>query len=80
MSIDYDPGASEVNQLNRIKLMVATAHSNHEPPEARDPEMADQIAEFQRRLEEARPSGIKSPIDLEPGDLEDERPLERTSR
>jgi len=25
-SIDYDPGASEVNQLNRIKLMVATAH------------------------------------------------------
>ena len=28
MSIDYDPGASEVNQLNRIKLMVATAHKN----------------------------------------------------
>ncbi len=27
-SIDYDPGASEVNQLNRIKLMVATAHKN----------------------------------------------------
>ncbi len=26
VSIDYDPGASEVNQLNRIKLMVATAH------------------------------------------------------
>ncbi|MGI6333651.1 MAG: hypothetical protein ACOX1A_03370 [Saccharofermentanales bacterium] len=23
--IDYDPGASEVNQLNRIKLMIATA-------------------------------------------------------
>jgi predicted nucleotide-binding protein (sugar kinase/HSP70/actin superfamily) len=23
--IDYDPGASEVNQLNRIKLMLATA-------------------------------------------------------
>lgn len=29
VSIDYDPGASEVNQLNRIKLMVATAHKNH---------------------------------------------------
>ena len=28
VSIDYDPGASEVNQLNRIKLMVATAHKN----------------------------------------------------
>ncbi len=25
-SIDYDPGASEVNQLNRIKLVVAGAH------------------------------------------------------
>lgn len=27
-SIDYDPGASEVNQLNRIKLVVATAMKN----------------------------------------------------
>ncbi|WP_082159965.1 acyl-CoA dehydratase activase-related protein [Actinobaculum suis] len=26
VSIDYDPGASETNQLNRIKLMVSTAH------------------------------------------------------
>ena len=26
VSVDYDPGASEVNQLNRIKLMVSTAH------------------------------------------------------
>ena len=25
VGIDYDPGASEVNQLNRIKLMIATA-------------------------------------------------------
>ena len=24
--IDYDPGASEANQLNRIKLMISTAH------------------------------------------------------
>ncbi len=29
-AIDYDPGASEVNQLNRIKLMMATAHKNLE--------------------------------------------------
>ncbi|MDR1768128.1 MAG: acyl-CoA dehydratase activase-related protein, partial [Propionibacteriaceae bacterium] len=28
-SIDYDPGASEVNQLNRIKLMIANAHKAH---------------------------------------------------
>ena len=27
-AIDYDPGASEVNQLNRIKLMLATASKN----------------------------------------------------
>lgn len=26
--IDYDPGASEVNQVNRIKLMLATARKN----------------------------------------------------
>ncbi len=26
IAIDYDPGASEVNQLNRIKLMLANAH------------------------------------------------------
>mgnify|MGYP000724345374 CR=1 FL=1 len=25
VAIDYDPGASEVNQLNRIKLMLSTA-------------------------------------------------------
>lgn len=28
-AIDYDPGASQVNQLNRIKLMMATAHKNN---------------------------------------------------
>lgn len=28
VAIDYDPGASEVNQLNRIKLMLATANKN----------------------------------------------------
>ncbi|MCR4892987.1 MAG: 2-hydroxyacyl-CoA dehydratase [Lachnospiraceae bacterium] len=27
VAIDYDPGASEVNQLNRIKLMLSTARS-----------------------------------------------------
>lgn len=33
-AIDYDPGASEVNQLNRIKLMMATAfkHMEREEP------------------------------------------------
>ena len=34
-AIDYDPGASDVNQLNRIKLMMTTAFKNmsqNEPP------------------------------------------------
>lgn len=33
VAIDYDPGASYVNQLNRIKLMMATAHKNMEAEE-----------------------------------------------
>ena len=28
VAVDYDPGASEVNQLNRIKLLLATANEN----------------------------------------------------
>ena len=28
MAVDYDPGASEVNQLNRIKLMMSVAFKN----------------------------------------------------
>lgn len=28
VAVDYDPGASEVNQLNRIKLMLSTAEKN----------------------------------------------------
>jgi len=30
VAVDYDPGASEVNQLNRIKLMLSTAVKNME--------------------------------------------------
>ena len=30
VAIDYDPGASETNQLNRIKLMLSTAFKNME--------------------------------------------------
>ena len=33
IAVDYDPGASEVNQLNRIKLMLATAQKNLKPKE-----------------------------------------------
>ena len=34
VAIDYDPGASEVNQLNRIKLMLSTANKNLEKEQA----------------------------------------------
>ncbi len=30
VAVDYDPGASDVNQLNRIKLMMSTAYKNLE--------------------------------------------------
>ena len=30
VAVDYDPGASEVNQVNRIKLMLAVAFKKHE--------------------------------------------------
>ena len=36
VSVDYDPGASEVNQINRIKLMVSTAVLGHDMPEGED--------------------------------------------
>ena len=34
VAIDFDPGASEVNQLNRIKLMLSTANKNLEKEQA----------------------------------------------
>ena len=36
VAIDYDPGASEVNQLNRIKLMLSTAQKNLKKAEKKD--------------------------------------------
>ncbi|WP_130806355.1 2-hydroxyacyl-CoA dehydratase [Senegalia massiliensis] len=38
-AIDYDPGASEVNQLNRIKLMLAVAFKNLETTKQEDKEV-----------------------------------------
>ncbi|MDR1210124.1 MAG: 2-hydroxyacyl-CoA dehydratase [Clostridiales bacterium] len=36
VAIDYDPGASEVNQLNRIKLMLAAASNRNQTTENRN--------------------------------------------
>ena len=44
VAVDYDPGASEVNQLNRIKLMMAVAFENMKKNEEFDsmvPEKAE---------------------------------------
>lgn len=35
VAIDYDPGASDTNQLNRIKLMMSAAHRNMESEASR---------------------------------------------
>jgi len=40
VAVDYDPGASEVNQLNRIKLMLSAARRNLERREVKAPEAA----------------------------------------
>lgn len=40
-AIDYDPGASDVNQLNRIKLMMATAHKNLQKKESSEEKTAE---------------------------------------
>ena len=40
VSVDYDPGASEVNQLNRIKLMIANAHRAQNGALVFQPELA----------------------------------------
>ena len=45
-AVDYDPGASEVNQLNRIKLMLSAAKKNLDaetpPPAAKTHETKEE--------------------------------------
>ena len=49
VAVDYDPGASEVNQLNRIKLMISVAKAN----------LADK--EREARVLRARANGTEDP-------------------
>ncbi len=51
-AIDYDPGASSVNQLNRIKLMMSTARKNLE--ETLSPEELEVFEKEMMRLEKMR--------------------------
>ena len=55
-AIDYDPGASDVNQLNRIKLMMATAHKNLAKKEAEKMKDVIDIKEGEKSGQEERNS------------------------
>ena len=55
-AIDYDPGASDVNQLNRIKLMMATAHKNLAKKEAEKMKVVIDIKEGEKSGQEERNS------------------------
>ncbi|MDO4851228.1 MAG: acyl-CoA dehydratase activase-related protein, partial [Actinomycetota bacterium] len=44
--VDYDPGASEVNQLNRIKLMIAVAHANFQEEQGVRPAYLDEMCDI----------------------------------
>ncbi len=56
VAIDYDPGASEVNQLNRIKLMLSTAQKNLKKAE----EQAAQLSKKAEKNKSNRQIGTAS--------------------
>ncbi len=63
VAVDYDPGASEVNQLNRIKLMISVAKANLEAKEDQARFMRDvarEVDEALRALSEAEESSCGS--------------------
>ncbi len=47
VAIDFDPGASEVNQLNRIKLMLSTANKNLKAQQEAEEEAASEPDEME---------------------------------
>ncbi len=60
VAVDYDPGSSEVNQLNRIKLMISVAKANLAEKEN------EAKSERDARLDAARPHAIEQDM----GDFE----------
>ena len=57
VAVDYDPGASEVNQLNRIKLMISVAKANLEEKE--------EAARAERNANLAKPADEEAVGELE---------------
>lgn len=72
VAVDYDPGASEVNQLNRIKLMISVAKANlaAKVNEARD--TRDSFVESGREKPEQE---TFSTLDVETEQVSEEREL-----
>ena len=48
--IDYDPGASEVNQINRLKLMMSTAHERVKKQRIPDLEPETQTQTYKQKV------------------------------
>ena len=59
-AIDYDPGASEVNQLNRIKLMLSVAFEKLEKKQAAD-RAGCSLGEAAGTAKETTPGSISTP-------------------
>ena len=53
VAVDYDPGASEVNQLNRIKLMLTAAQRALHAEEAKNEKTAPTPTEAAEKREPA---------------------------
>lgn len=61
VAVDYDPGASEVNQLNRIKLMISVAKANLEEKEREA--RAARTASYEKP--QAQPQNCACTVDIE---------------
>ena len=56
VAIDYDPGATKVNQENRIKLMLAAAKRNEQQNGAEQRAIEKPSAELQKKIPEFQPT------------------------
>ncbi len=64
-AIDYDPGSSEVNQLNRLKLLLSNAPAGKHPDEAEDGVIHNPDGTTTRPVVKL-PEGAQSLTDTEP--------------
>lgn len=76
-AIDYDPGSSEVNQLNRLKLLLSNAPAGKHPDENDDGVIVNKDGTTVRPMIKL-PEGAQSLTDTEPVN-EAEVPVEQNS-